>query len=657
MTNYINELDEAQKKAALHPPTPLIVYAGAGSGKTRVLTSRIAHQIETNVVEPRNIFASTFTKAAAQEMSERVFSLTAAPDLKIATFHSLMFGLLNDERHANGEDRLEVCKEYERKMILQDLLGKPSKEFPSAINIDADFGNVSSLISSWKSNLIHSYDDQIHQTLIEAPYASDMWAAAKIYPMYEAALTVRGKVDFDDMLLKAYDLLSTNAAALARARQKWTAFFIDEAQDTSLGQWAIIHLLADRGLEPNITVVGDTRQALYRFTSAVPELMDDFIKDYRGAKRIDLKANYRSTYAITTSANQLAGPLGLPDQDAKRAAGSPPIFMYCDSEVDQARQVIQAVENVKAAGGRGSDIAVLVRTNAQTAAIESEFVAAGLPYWCKNGGFFDRMEIGDIMAYLKLIDDHTDEDALSRIINRPKRYLGAAYVEQVVKNAQRSDGDLVKAMRVTTSYRNKKLFPKQLESAAALADLIEHLSPENGVEVSPRFAIGRILADTDYMEWLKVNSGVGGGADDSKAENVDKLIEIASRYSEISTFLKFAAETSRLQLESGDSTEISTVHGSKGREWPVVILTNFVENSIPHRKSIEAGLVQDERRIAYVAMTRARDSLIVGIPRVGSLGQPLDPSRFVRNVVISENDIVDTGDDPNWIKGRSLIGG
>lgn len=649
--DYIDELDAEQKTAALHPPAPLIVYAGAGSGKTKLLVARIAHQIDTGVVDPKKIFASTFTKAAAEEMKSRVIGLVDADDLTIGTFHSLMYRFLNDERYAAGAERLNVCKDFERKKILQGLLGKPSKEYPNAIGMDADYGTVSGWISRWKSNLIHSHDEEIHQTTIDAPYGSDMWSAAKIYPMYESVLTLQGKVDFDDMLLKAYDLLSGSAASLGRAREKWEAFFIDEGQDTSVAQWAILKLLADPGLEPNITVVGDTRQALYRFTSAVPELMDDFVNIYSGATRIDLIANYRSTDKIIDAANNMAAPFSIPNQKSIRGTGAKPSFVYFPHESAQAQFVVDTVKAARKHGQLGSSVAVLVRTNAQTALIESAFVSEGLPYWCKNGGFFQRMEVGDIMAYLRLINDHTDVDSLSRIINKPTRYLGAVYVEQVQKNSSRFNGDLIKGMAVTDSYASKKMFGKQKESALALAELIKSLSPDHGVEVSPSFAISRIMVDTNYLDWLKTNSGIADGGDDSKVENLDKLKELAAKYATISSFIEFCDETTRLQVDSGDSTEICTVHGSKGREWPTVFVTNFYDGSIPHNNAVREGHVADERRVAYVAMTRAQDSLIMGIPAVNSKGAPVDASRFMKDLLLDQDQIHDltTGVSPETL--------
>lgn len=653
MPDYIDRLDPHQKKVALHPPLPLIVYAGAGAGKSTTIVARIVSQIEAGVVDPANIFATSFTKVAAKELQEKIEDIIGETALDMGTLHSLMFRLLNDERHAAGAERLNVCKEWQRKQFIQDLLGKPSKEYPLAVNIQADLGNVSATISNWKANLIHSHDERIAETLSEAPYGSDMWAAAKIYPMYEGLMTLKGLVDFDDMILKAHDLLSTNAGALARARERWQAFFVDEAQDISRGQHAIIRLLADPGLEPNITMVGDTRQALYRFTSAIPELMDEFETTYRGATRVDLTNNYRSTQQIVTTANQIAKALKLPDQTVKRPSGNKPLFIYTPDEHTQAREIVEYIGSLRDSGRQGSDMAILVRTNAQTAAIESEFVSAGLPYWCKNGGFFDRMEVGDIMAYLRLINDHSDADALTKIINRPTRYLGAAYVQQVVRNAANYDGDLVEAMRHTTHYASRKLWDKQLAAANKLADLIDMLSPDNGVEVSASFSIGKILVDTEYMDWLKTNSGVGGGLDDSKVENIDKLKEIASSRGAISNFLKFAEATSKLQVESGDATEIATFHSAKGREWPVVIMTNFTEGSIPHKRSIDSGFVEDERRIAYVGMTRARDQLVVTIPRTDPIKGEVLPSRFMRDVVIDADQIIDTALDADW---KDLVG-
>lgn len=646
--DYLDSLDKEQLKAATASAGPLKVVAGAGSGKTRVLTCRVAHMIDTKVVNPEEMFVSAFTKAAAEEMAERVEKLVVADGLKVGTFHSLMFRLLQDERRLNAIPPIQVCKESERTRILQGLLGKPGKDYPQAINADVDLGNVGSFIGTWKNELIVSDAQEIKQTVDDAPLGSDIRAAALIYPLYDKQLQMLGKLDFDDMLLHAYLALAHKKDVLARARKKWSAFLIDEAQDTNHAQWEIMKLLAPPSTKPNLTIVGDTRQCLYRFRGAIPELMDNFETFYKGAEVINMTKNYRSVNAVVDHSNRLIKSLDLPAQKANRAQGRDPITVEFLDQSQQAVELAEFVTEARDSGYKGGDIAVLIRTNAQSAEIETAFVAAKLPYWCRNGGFFDRMEIGDIMNYLRLAMDHTNAEALGRIINKPTRYLGKVYVEQVVENAKRYDGDLIQAMYATERYKGKRMFPKQIDAAYELASLIETITPTEGALINPTQAIMKILERTDYIDWLRKTSGTDAGTDDSRKENIDALLEVTLKYGSIKTFLDFVDEATRLQLESNDATEISTVHRAKGREWPIVFCSNFYNESIPHKMAIREGGaqgIQDERRVAYVAFTRAQDLLVIGVPRLNEKGEEVRPSPFLND---ADLEVKEREDDAPW---------
>lgn len=637
MTSYLDSLDPDQLKAVLAPAEPTRILAGAGSGKTRLLISRIANQIETGVAKPEEMFIAAFTRSAADEMAERITDLVDSGQLSIRTFHGLMFGFLNEERFNQGAEKLDICKPSEQQRIFQGLLGKKSKDWPQAINIQADLGTVMGHIGVWKNELIRHDAQEILDTIHDAPYGSDMWSAASVYGLYEKHLASIGKIDFDDMLCKTYDLFTQSPGALSRAQGKWTAFFIDEAQDSNKAQMEILKLIAPPSSNPNITIVGDLKQALYRFRGAVPELMDDFMKDY-SAESILLDRNYRSTSKIIDSANRLARVFREP-QVSQRHDGNEPIGIRVLDEMEQAVEISSFVQEARDKGHRGGEIAVLIRTNAQSAEIERAFVAAKLPYWCAGGGFFDHMEIGDLMAYLRLAADHTNTSALNRIINKPTRYLGRAFVDQVEANSVNYGGDLVDTIRFTTRYNNKALWAKQLDASSDLADLLQKISPANGM-TSAVVAIQTILDETKYLDWLRTTSGTSEGADDSRKENIDALKSIATEFGTIEALIKFADEASMLQQQSGDATEICTVHRSKGREWPYVIVANFYDDSFPHKLSETPVQRMDERRVAYVAFTRAQDHLIVMVPQVDPKGAFVAPSPFLIDAKIEPQDPV-----------------
>lgn len=657
--DLLSSLDPDQLKAVVFPPEPLAVMAGAGSGKTRVLTCRVANQILTGAVKPEQMFVSAFTKAAATEMRERLATMVGnEPDLVVGTFHSIMFRGLQQERYDKGLRKLDVCQDGEKTRVIRDMCAAPSRDYPTALNVEIDVSVVAGWIGTWKNALIHHDDEEIMLTVDEAPYRSDMWAAAKAYPQYEEYLRRQNKIDFDDMLIKAYDLLVDDEAALERWGSKWSAFFVDEAQDTNIAQWKIIELLAPPGGSPNITVVGDTRQALYAFRGAVPKHLDDFDKLYPGAARIDLTLNYRSTPQVVTRANRLVAPLGLPDQTHSRGEGPEAVVAFFDDQMDQGIQIARFTHEVRETGRKGGEVAVLIRTNAQSAQIEKSFVALNLPYWCKGGGFFDRMEVGDMVAYLRLAHDRKNEPALRRIINKPTRYLGEAFCDAVVKAAASGEGeergDLVTALTKVHATRGKALSKKQEAAAKDLRNLIDHIGgyPDDKA-MAPSVAVARVLDWTEYIDWLKKNNGSEGAVDDSRQENLQALNAVAIQYASIEAFIEFIEVSKRLQVETNDATEICTVHRAKGREWPVVIVSNFSDGSMPHKRAILEGNLPDERRVAYVAFTRARDLLIVSVPGEDDKGLPALPSRFLDDAGFDPDEALM---DPWWGDALKTLG-
>jgi DNA helicase-2/ATP-dependent DNA helicase PcrA len=623
----LENLDKFQLEAVLAPQAPLAVMAGAGAGKTKVITSRILNQIDSGI-DPSTLFVSAFTRAAANEMSERISTSKHVNRLNISTFHSLMFKFINSFLEANGSQAFDVCKESKKKIFFQKILDKPSRDFPDAVNIECDISTIISIISRWKNSAIHYYDDEIKTTLDDAPRNSDLYAAAKVYALYEKYLESNNLLDFDDMRLKALDLLSSNNDAIPYAKSMWSGFFVDEAQDTNIVQWSILEKIADPNSEPNITVVGDLRQCLFTFRGATPEVFEQFVDRYKGATVIDLINNYRCSAKIVDSANRLAGTMNVVDQVSQRSVGvDPQVFKFEDYE-HQAQAVAEDILQLRSEGVSGGDIAVLVRTNSQSLPIETAFVSNGIPYWCNGGGFFDRMEVGDIVAYLKIANEENRFDLLRKVINRPTRYLGSAFVD-AVEIANQKYGDLIKSIRLTNSYSGKKLSPKQRESAIALSNLLIAIREPDDVNISPYIAIGNILSKTEYVDWLKKSSGLSDDDNSSRLDNLEILKENAAKFTSVRDFLSFVDECSRLQVQSNDSTEISTIHRSKGSEWEHVWLTGMHEDSIPHVLAKAENDIIGERRIAYVGYTRAKNYLKIGVPSLDQNGNEVNPSRFI----------------------------
>lgn len=628
--DYLNGLDEYQLEAVISPPTPLAVMAGAGAGKTKVITARIANQINSGF-DPTSLFISAFTRAAADEMTERISAYSNMNNVDISTFHSLMFRFLNGYREGSNLRPFDIFKEGRKKIFVQNILDRPSRDFPNALNLEADIGNVISTISRWKNSAIHYYDSEIKQTVEESPSSSDMYAAALVYPLYEDHLKSQNMIDFDDMLLKAMDLLATDSVALSVGKSLWDGFFVDEAQDTNILQWKILELLAPPDESPNLTVVGDLRQCLFSFRGASPEIFEQFIDRYKNAKIVDLINNYRCVSSVVEPANKLADNMGMKDQHSIRGGGEIPEVHVFKNVSDQATAIAKDVNDLRDTGVSGGDIAVLIRTNAQSASLESAFVTAGLPYWCNGGGFFERLEVGDIMSYIRVANESDRFDLLERIINRPTRYLGSAFVESVRSKSLNTGGDIVKAIRLTDSYNGRKLSPKQRSSAIELSALLLDIRENSDESISPSIAINKILDKTDYIGWLKKTSGLGDGDDSSRLENIEVLKSISSKFTSIKDFIHFADECLRLQIQSNDATQISTVHRAKGSEWDYVWIANMHDDSIPHALAKKQGDIISERRIAYVAFTRAKNVLKIGVPMSNEKGEIVEPSRFLQD--------------------------
>lgn len=631
----LSQLDDDQRAAATAPPGPLLIAAGAGSGKTRVLTYRIAHQIESGVADPARFFVSAFTKAASKEMEDRLAKLVPGRRVRVATFHSHMYGLLCTDRV-----RPKVCSDSERNQIIKGLLGAPSRGFPKTLNVEVDAALVAKVISGWKNNLIPHDDEQVHHAVDNEDVSTGLGAAARIYPLYEDHLLRQAKIDFDDMLKVAYERLVSSPERLAAVQRKWTSFFVDEYQDTNSAQVGILTLLAPPATHPNFTVVGDDKQAIFRFRGSRPESFNGFTQRWKGANRIDLVRNYRSTPEVVRVANQLMDPAEHAPQVSVRPAGPRTKVALFESQEEQAVEIARFVAAAQQAGHPPSDVAVLFRTRAQTASVEQAFVLAGLPYHVDGGGFFDRAEVGDLMAYLRLCNDPNDEKSLRRIINRPTRYLGAAFCDAVVADAKRCCLSLISTLPKVEQTKGKKLGPNQRAAAAWLRQLIVQINGSSvAMQNEPVDAIDTVLTETKYLDWLQRESGTEEG-DDSRLENISMLKEIAFKYKTIAEFIDFADQTTKAQKETG--TEFSTIHRAKGREWPYVVVSNFHDESLPHKRAVEETHgIEDERRLAYVAMTRASDCLLLAVPEVSNFGVPVGPSRYLEEAKLDLDEVTD----------------
>lgn len=629
----LSTLNAGQKDAVTYGAGPLLVLAGAGSGKTRVLTQRTAYLIEQGEA-PETFFVSTFTKKAATEMSERLANLIGAEAIKkvqIGTFHSFCYRVLMVE----GGKKLEILPDYHQKKLIKNLIAPPSKDYPDAMNWGEDLGRVISRISRAKNDLLSV--DALAK-LHEGDSAQSRFI--QLYRLYEKYKEAQGKLDFDDMLLKCWQLFKHRPDVLARYQERFKWVLVDELQDTNLAQWELVKMLS--APHNNITGVGDVDQSIYAFRGAKPELVMAFAKMFRGAKTIILEENYRSTENIVDTANSLIKNNAARVRKTLKSmvgVGADPYYISHVTAEDEASAIVDEIQALLKEGVTGGDIATLYRCNAQSRPFEDELVKRDIPYTIiGSAGFYNRKEIRDMIAYLWAICVPSDTDRWERIINVPNRYLGKAFISTVKTHAYRAGMTFFEAMTETPGlkhfqFRAADEFTYEIRSLQKIAE-----------EVTPAKLISEVRKRFKYDEYLIKEEGGEDGADNNRIENLNELTIAAANFSNLPEFLAFV-DKQQSKSSSGtpdpDKVQLMTIHRAKGLEWPVVFLAGVSNGLLPHKNAIEydAGgevipeSVEEERRLAYVGITRARQTLYMS--SIDSWqGRPCGPSMFLREIGI-----------------------
>ena len=573
-------LNDEQVKAVRFTGGPLLVVAAAGSGKTTVLTRRAAYRIVEGA-DPRGLTLCTFTKKAAEEMAERAVRLIPAADsLSIGTIHSLMFKILRAEgwpwRH------FEVVTGFKQRKLLKEAAGR----YPIR-----DIGDALRAIGLWKNELIEP---------------EEVWDEefGPLYGAYEQARRDGRLIDFDDMLVEAVKLFRLNEGALSRARAKHPEIMLDEAHDTSTAQWAIMQALAAPAND--IAMVADLRQSIYRFRGARPDHLLTLEDRFPGLTTIQLPRNYRSTPEVIGAANRL---ISHAEEDfepmvAERGSvGSDPRWTEYPSPDEEAAAIADEIIAIRDEGTTDlGQVAVLYRINAYSRALEESLAAREIPYVVLGGrGFFGRSEVMDACAYIRLATA-PDEESLRRVINKPTRYLGAAFCDAVVERARSGIGIRV-ALALTERTALKALHQGQLRS---VRELDRHLMALQ--QLRPGMAVGYILRTLGYEDWLHRDEE---DAED-RVEALRELAQIAERFDDAASFLAYVAEqqdaTGKDEDQHAGRVQLMTVHRAKGLEWDVVFVAGASLGLMPHAKA-HGDQLAEERRIAYVAVTRARDRL------------------------------------------------
>lgn len=633
----LDGLNPAQREAVTAPPGHYLVLAGAGSGKTRVLTHRIAWLNEVYRVPAHGIFAVTFTNKAAGEMRARADALlrNGSRGLWIGTFHGLAHRLLRlhwaDAKLPEGfqvldsDDQLRLVKRVVQQLEL-DEARFPPRQIAWWINAQKDEGCRPQHIQK----------------------GADEWADVMLrcYALYQERCDRAGLVDFAELLLRAHELLRDQPALLAHYRHRFGELLIDEFQDTNSIQYAFVRVLA--GDTGRVFVVGDDDQAIYGWRGAKVENVQKFLHDYPGAQTFRLEQNYRSSANILDAANAVIAhnPARLGKKLWTDSGEGEPVDLYAAyNEIDEARFAIERIRQWVRDGGSYGDCAVLYRSNAQSRAFEENLLAEQIPYRVYGGvRFFERAEIKDTLAYLRLVANRADDAAFERAVNTPARGIGERTLDEVRRRARADAVSLWEAaLRVN---RENTLNARARNALAGFQALIDALTGEVA-ELSLQDKIDHVLARSG----LRVHyANESKGQLDSRTDNLDELVSVASRFvrrdddeeaadmSELVAFLAYAAlEAGEGQTQAGeDGVQLMTLHSAKGLEFPLVFLVGMEEGLFPNQRSIEeSGRLEEERRLAYVGITRARQKLVLSYAESRRLhGQDMYglPSRFLREI-------------------------
>ncbi len=656
-------LNPQQAAAVRHPGGPLLVLAGAGSGKTRVLTARIAHLIQERGVAPSRIFAVTFTNKAAGEMRARVATLLGADPrgLWIGTFHALSARLLRREAaHLGFGPNFTIYDQDDSESFIKRLLelrGLSPKANPPR--------TIHAIISGAKNRMV------LPEELGASADSPLERVAADVYAALGPALKQANAMDFDDLLLYPLTLFQEHPERLAYWQRRFDHVLVDEFQDTNAAQYRLVKLLARE--HKNFCVVGDDDQAIYGWRGADVRHMLSFQHDFPGTTLIKLEQNYRSTQVILDAANGViaenARRLGKTLFTAKQG-GDPVTFLTAADERDEAEWL--AAELARRAAGADvpyDGMAILYRTNAQSRPLEEAFRFRGIPYRLVGAvSFYERREVKDVLAYLRLIANPADDEAFARIVNVPRRGIGDASFAQLVRAATQWGKPLLEAARAAD--RIPDLRPNVREAFGALARLVDELRAQWG-QADPATVLEQLVSAVGYARYLAEEGPEGI----ERLDNVQELIAGAAGWAEtaedegtgdegegtgatlIGRYLTQAALVTSADQGTGDPTGVTlmTVHMAKGLEWPVVVLAGLEDGLFPlARAAGEPGGLEEERRLCYVGLTRAREKLYLSWARTRYRNGRLElsePSRFLEAVPPSV--LEERSTTPSWDRGRA----
>ncbi|WP_288387446.1 UvrD-helicase domain-containing protein [uncultured Acinetobacter sp.] len=635
-----SHLNDKQQEAMKYTQGPLLVLAGAGSGKTSVITQKIAYLVKQCRIPAHRITAMTFTNKAAREMKERVTQLLSreeAKGLSVSTFHTFGLNLLRIElKHTPLKNNFSILDADDCKRILMDLMHRDNLSGAESKELIA---KVMKKISDWKNDLI--VPEQAHSTC-ETPEDVQF---AHLYQLYERNLRAYNAVDFDDLIVLPTRLLQENAEVRDKWQNRTRYLLVDEYQDTNTAQYILVKLLV--GVMGQFTAVGDDDQSIYAWRGAKPENMALLKEDFPNLKVIKLEQNYRSTSRILKAANAVIehNP-HIFDKKlwSDKGHGEVIRIITCRNDDDEAERVVKDLMTHKLMNGKNwKDYAVLYRGNFQARILETQLRQMQIPYKLSGGqSFFARAEIKDVMSYLRLIINPEDDSAFLRIINTPKRAIGPVTLEKLGLFAQENHLSLLGA---SSDQRLSMVLPKKaMTQLHEFADFVQTFTRELLDDDEPVPKVRQMMNEAGYIDYIREQAA-------TPAQEKSKLDNIESLYNSIQNLLNRTDDVDDKNIESvirklvlldlleqqqeeedTDKVNLLTLHAAKGLEFPFVYIMGLEEELLPHKNSIAADTIEEERRLMYVGITRARQGLTLTLAeqrKNGGQMKQMTPSRFL----------------------------
>lgn len=639
--NLVDSLNDRQKEAVVNTDGPMLILAGAGSGKTKVLTTKVAYLIEEKNIDPNNILAITFTNKAAKEMKERIFKLegNSAFYIQISTFHSFGLKILKENCELLG---------YERNFTILDSDDSLSiiKKIMKELNIDANKYNpkaIKNVISNNKNEII---DPEKYSLYVNTDFDE---IALEVYRKYEKSLKINNAVDFDDLLILPLKLFNNNPGVLQKYQEKYKYVFIDEYQDTNEPQYILSKMISAK--YKNITVVGDADQAIFTWRGANYKNILNFEKDYKDAKVVLLEENYRSTKTILNAANNVIKNNKVRKEKnlwTQNEEGSKITYYKAFDEKDESNYVVNEIKKLIEKGVNPKDICVLYRANAQSRTVEEAFLTSNISYNIVGSyAFYNRKEIKDLIAYLKLIYNNKDDVSLLRVINYPKRGIGNKAIENLAIKSNVLDKSLYEVIDSGKELDFKNMIEeiKKEESHLTLTELIDMVLDKSSMKKS--------LEDEKSIEA------------DIRLENLEEFKSIAKAMEinegivsleELLDKLALVSDVSEQKNDNEDKVTLMTMHAVKGLEYDYVFIVGVEEGLFPHSNSLESNdELEEERRLCYVAITRAKKKLYLINARSRILYGKVSsnvPSRFINEISDEYIETIGKKEDINVFKPK-----